>query len=96
MDDEDEEEEEHDHGIGTLRAHIRDWVVTPKAREPPHPAGSSQVPHTHSCESIEVQRSATFKGKSVQYMNRIGAPVMDYSIMFTLIVQVVHFHSIAK
>lgn len=50
-----DEEEAHDHGIGTLRAHIRDWVVTPEPRETPHRAAQRrQRVHT-----IDAPRTRT-------------------------------------
>lgn len=55
-----DEEEEHDHGICTLRAHIRDWVVTPEAREPPHRAGSIMPRTCTAAKALNVERSTTF------------------------------------
>lgn len=55
-----DEEEEHDHGIGTLRAHIRDWVVTPEPRETPHrTAPHRAAPRRQRVHTIDVPRTRT-------------------------------------
>lgn len=62
------EEEEHDHGIGTLRAHIRDWVVTPEPRETPH----RTVPRTRTPaagDAFNVERSTTLKVRVCSFDN---------------------------
>lgn len=52
-----DEEEERDHGIGTLRARIRDWVVTPEPRETPNPHRTRTAPQR--VHAIDVPRTRT-------------------------------------